>query len=182
MKSKSNVVLNGASAFERKLNWLLFQQEIDHIWGGGPGEWRPGFPIHPVPITVLLKCHIPMFELRPIDEFNMLENEGSWATPFADEARCRPCQVWWKGKDPCWVCGQRRIALEPTIEDMIGWAEPESNPWVRTRRIFGDGVSIVETNNSFEASRRYATFDVQLSTTADWFGQEAFDARLDDDA
>lgn len=91
-RSQTVDLLNETDNLESRMRWLLFQQEIAHIWNGpdqvaGVPVWRPGEPIyHPQETNVL-----------DLDFDGYIE--GSFAV------RCTSCEVSWRGDDPCWSCG-----------------------------------------------------------------------------
>lgn len=96
MKSDTTQILNEADDMERRLSWVLFKQEQDARLYGDEGSWRPGMPLHCQPRI----DHMPTpFEVEAYnditkDRFNL--------------PRCEPCGVFWKGEEPCWICGEHR--------------------------------------------------------------------------
>lgn len=98
--SRSDTVelLNETGDLEQKMAWILFKQEIAHIWDGGENDWHPGDPCHVVGVVVR-----PMYQLIPMDEWT--------SYPI----RCKGCETYWAGDQPCWNCGE-----ECPLPDYLG--------------------------------------------------------------
>jgi hypothetical protein len=105
-RAQSADVLNSADNMTRQLDWMLFVQNQDkQLFGENPyTDWVPGVALYPKPKRSELfdgrGCYIrPMFEV--------LEYGGKM---LREAARCKDCDVSWKGSDPCFVCGE---SVEP---------------------------------------------------------------------
>jgi hypothetical protein len=86
LRTKSVDVLNSADEATRKMDWILFKAEVDHIWHGDEeaGDWVPGIPLHK----------------QVTSDWTGAENH-----PTAAKYRCKDCGVDWRGDEPCFVCG-----------------------------------------------------------------------------
>lgn len=109
-RTQSANVLNAADDFERRLAYSLFVQEQDaRLWSGY--DWSPGDPLFPDPRLVFnggtCSCCNDIDDDEPyqgnvvrrmVELFNDGDNYPS--------IRCKDCEVWWRGPDPCFVCGE----------------------------------------------------------------------------
>lgn len=123
--SRSDTInlLNDADDISRKLDWILFKAEVEHIWSGSSKEWRPGDPIHQVPIYKhvlygLLEATGQQY-IRPMIEFidpdgYFEPDTGEWVeTGEMQEPRCIECMTFWVGPDPCFSCGTKIEQCRP---------------------------------------------------------------------
>lgn len=96
MSATTTEILNDTTSIQSRIDTVLTAEDHQLGWAADV-DWMPGDPVHPREWQS--HCIRPMFE--------ELEQ---WAA----EARCEPCQVRWRGPDPCWVCGELRP--HPTME------------------------------------------------------------------
>lgn len=116
MKKKSVDILNEADEFEAQLRWLLFKVDQAKVLYPsedpeiGPVQWQPGIPIYSRPSAY--GWRVGQLSIRPMYE---LIHTSQFHTPevYYDEPRCWPCEVYWSGSQPCFVCGKERDAYYP---------------------------------------------------------------------
>lgn len=97
MIKKAAEVLNDADDFGRKLAVILFQQEVAYIWDG-THEWKPGDPIFKRP-----NCWLAVGQqyIRPM--FEEFEDGDAVSGRLI---RCKECDTYWRGDEPCFSCGE----------------------------------------------------------------------------
>lgn len=134
-RTKSADVLNEADRYERILNHRLFAMEQDNqLWGYREDvSWIPGDFIYPHPGGNYSVCDEPDCDpsrARRFDDPNLRNCNHRRYHYWADDAlesysgntprylidvlddrnvhtvRCKPCQVYWVGNDPCFSCGE----------------------------------------------------------------------------
>lgn len=107
MKSDTTDILNEADDMERRLSWVLFKQEQEAtLYGGddfdeeeGVMAWRPGDPVYLPPELM------PSYREQPsVDEMIAYGHTQLSFNP----PRCDECETYWKGPEPCFICGETR--------------------------------------------------------------------------
>lgn len=136
-KSYSAGVLDEADSAQNRVNWVLFCQEQSRIlYSGDYGMWKPGVPLYRRP-----HWHISCFTPEP--------------TPFSP-ARCVECDVFWRGDEPCFVCGEER-----SIEIVKVHLRPDYiDDWIRAELLYRDQYEYYR--RMWEGARLWAEGDFEL--------------------
>lgn len=147
MKKHTVDILDDADAAERRMNWVLFQQEQAAIlYREGELEWNPGWPLYTNPDYINWP-EWPWVDLETVEEEgrdrqcdrHMLEliadvahshfvPEHPWSIfsfmssrhPFGNwKPRCEECEVSWLGPEACWSCGKEVATPEPLVSKKL---------------------------------------------------------------
>ena len=124
-------ILDSTSRLEQQMAWILFKQDVAHIWEQSPStytpnrwdtkfepdtDWVPGDKlwnhIGNTPRNVIEIFH----DVTDVEEFTF--------------ARCKPCGIGWVGDEPCWMCGK-------VVPDPLRRPRPEA-----IRPIYGPGQQV----------------------------------------
>jgi hypothetical protein len=108
--ARSVEVLDAADDISRQMDWVLFcHEQAQILYGGKPGQWQPGEPLHKRPAFPSLTGQ--QYIRWMIEEFPL---DHGTVTP-----RCANCEVSWAGGDPCFVCGEFTFPLGPDRESQL---------------------------------------------------------------
>lgn len=100
MKSNTTQILNEADDMERRLSWVLFKAEQEAmLYSGNEDEWSPGDPVYLPP-----ELTVDYFQEPTEDEIVAYAHTQVYFNP----PRCDDCGTYWKGEEPCFICGETR--------------------------------------------------------------------------
>lgn len=106
MKSDTTDILNEADNMERRLSWVLFKQEQNaRLFNGEEYDWRGNLLWRPGDVVGLSTWVEPEEESPPsTDELIAYGHTHVFFNP----PRCDECETYWKGPEPCFICGEVR--------------------------------------------------------------------------
>lgn len=131
-------VINDTTTMQSRIDTVLASVQPEYDWSPEI-EWWPGDPLYPRPNVFQNVDNLQGVWIRPmfqvLDDLSVLEGM----------ARCIPCDVYWRGDEPCFVCGAEDDHYKPL------------QPRVIFNNRFGELTSVVSDNVGV-----YATFSIDI--------------------